>query len=611
MSALGRNERGAIMVLGLFMAIFATGCLYYLVGIGEAIAQRERMQDAADAAAFSSAVLHARGMNVVALLNMTMAALLAVLIALKLVEAVAYVGIAFAIASAFPTSGGSLVAVAPLTQVAINARNAHERAKPAIQTSLRALRIAARGVRIVMPWVAQARTVQTVVAHYDPPASFGFAVPGRITLPTRDGSYDDLCKKASEYVGDLVAAPLGPANELFDISEVMGGVLDAGSGWLCESEGGRRPAVEHGQRIEHPLLPRARACEEYAQRANADLAEHARLCEQGERETAAAKAAVDPGTGDCIDGSGHDCRLEGLYELRAALAQRACAPRATGDEQLSAFTWQTRTFTRRYLWFDGQWEVDTEIVEGTERYLFRGGARPCGTPTASIGPEWSAARRRDGLLVPICHNVEAPSGPPPLGGNTLDVVHTEVLQIFGCEERVRVRREIEGEQGELSASGEEGQEMAPQLIAEGAVLGEEDFQIRAVVFGSRSQSSLNAMLANLTSPEAVEEERHAPVWQKASELGRIAIAQAEFYFDDANAASDDLLWSMKWTARLRRFRLAEAEPAQLTADDVSDALLHGADDVLGTIDDACAVFSTEESLCEQLDLFTVSDLIAH
>jgi len=153
--------------------------------------------------------------------------------------------------------------------------------------------------------------------------------------------------------------------------------------------------------------------------------------------------------------------------------------------------------------------------------------------------------------------------------------------------------------------------MAPQLIAEGAVLGDEDFQIRAVVIGSRSQSSPNAMLRNLTSPEAIEDEQHPPVWQNVSELGRVAIAQAEFYFDDAGAASDDLLWSMKWTARLRRFRLPEAEPAQRATDDVSDALLHGAGDVLGTIDDACAAFSTEEGLCEQLDLPAISDLIAH
>src|SRR5207244_1431493 len=82
-----------------FMAVFLTAALYYIVGIGDAIWQRERMQDAADAAAFSAAVLHARGMNLLVLINMVMAALLAVLVTLKLVETlviVAMVAIAFA-----------------------------------------------------------------------------------------------------------------------------------------------------------------------------------------------------------------------------------------------------------------------------------------------------------------------------------------------------------------------------------------------------------------------------------------------------------------------------------------------------------------------------------
>src|SRR5690606_12166406 len=85
---LHRDEQGAIMLLGVFMAIFLTAMVWYVVGIGDALLYRERMQDAADAAAFSAAVTHARGMNLLVLINMVMAALLAVLVALKLIEAI-------------------------------------------------------------------------------------------------------------------------------------------------------------------------------------------------------------------------------------------------------------------------------------------------------------------------------------------------------------------------------------------------------------------------------------------------------------------------------------------------------------------------------------------
>lgn len=75
---LGGDERGAIMVIGVFMSVMLVGVLYYVWGIGGALLFRERMQDAADASAFSAAVVHARGMNILVLLNLIMCALAAI-----------------------------------------------------------------------------------------------------------------------------------------------------------------------------------------------------------------------------------------------------------------------------------------------------------------------------------------------------------------------------------------------------------------------------------------------------------------------------------------------------------------------------------------------------
>lgn len=613
MSRIARDERGAIMVLGLFMAIFATGCLYYVMGIGDAIAQRERMQDAADAAAFSAAVLHARGMNVIALVNMTMAALLAVLIALRLIQLACIAGAAIATGLAFVTAGGSLAAVPPLTQLAIQAEQAHRQAKPAIQASLRTLRIAARAVRVVMPWAAQARTAQLVLEHYEPPARFGFEVPGRFTLPTQDGTYEDLCDKAGEHVADLVTLPLPnlPIDELSP-SSLVSGLIDGGSAWFCDSEGGERPARTLRRDIHHPVLPKAQACHDYARSARPDLALHTERCAEAQREAAEADAAIHPETGACNRAAERECGLDSLYELRAARAQAACAPRAGDDGGFSKFTYQLHRYVRRYAWDDEGWTVETPIVAGSEVYrLVRTDIRPCGTERSRYGAAWNGERRRNGLIAPICTHGEAPVGPPAFGGARREVEHVEVLHVFGCVETVRERQELDGDEGELAASPEAGEKMAPQVIADGTAMGGDDLQIRAVVIGRPPSTTPAPLLSGLRSEEQRADAGRASPWHAAAQLSRFSFAQAEFYFDDGRAAPEDWLWSMRWKARLRRLRVPEREPSARSSDDLEDAARHGAGDVLGSFGEACRASAAGDDACNELDLPSFADLIAH
>ncbi|MBP9113325.1 MAG: hypothetical protein KBF88_10990 [Polyangiaceae bacterium] len=67
--SLMKDESGAVMIMGLVMAMFLTGALWYTYGLGRAIAFRDHMQDASDAIAFSSASIQARGMNFISSLN--------------------------------------------------------------------------------------------------------------------------------------------------------------------------------------------------------------------------------------------------------------------------------------------------------------------------------------------------------------------------------------------------------------------------------------------------------------------------------------------------------------------------------------------------------------
>ena len=86
--SLARDQRGAILIGAVVMGALLTVAVLYLLEIGQAIVVRERLQDAADAAAFESAVWHARGMNATAVLNILMSAALAVMAVTRQIELV-------------------------------------------------------------------------------------------------------------------------------------------------------------------------------------------------------------------------------------------------------------------------------------------------------------------------------------------------------------------------------------------------------------------------------------------------------------------------------------------------------------------------------------------
>ena len=85
-AGIAADDRGAIMVLGIFMCVFLVGSLWYIAGIGDALVYHERMQEGADAVAFSAATIEARGMNIIVLINMLMACILAIRVAINVVK---------------------------------------------------------------------------------------------------------------------------------------------------------------------------------------------------------------------------------------------------------------------------------------------------------------------------------------------------------------------------------------------------------------------------------------------------------------------------------------------------------------------------------------------
>src|SRR5262245_17081096 len=80
------DQRGAVMLTGLFMAFCLIGALWYVIGIGEALIFRDRMQEAADSAAFTGAVMNAKGMNFISVCNIIMLLLVMVYLVFAVIQ---------------------------------------------------------------------------------------------------------------------------------------------------------------------------------------------------------------------------------------------------------------------------------------------------------------------------------------------------------------------------------------------------------------------------------------------------------------------------------------------------------------------------------------------
>jgi hypothetical protein len=240
---LEKDERGAILVLGIFMCACMVGALWYLAGIGSAIVYRERMQEAADAVAFSGAVLHARGMNLIVLINFVMAAILAIRVALRVTQlALVIVG---TILSLIPFVGAGLAA--PFFGGAEGLESPIGTTRPLINNALKALSKVQTAIARIVPPAALVGSYQ-VGERYTPVVNnsvAGSPIAVADGLPIAEDTEDKLCRKAGEAVGSVLtmAAPI-PKKLADAISGMLGRLVAAGGAYFCEmGTGGGPPDV--------------------------------------------------------------------------------------------------------------------------------------------------------------------------------------------------------------------------------------------------------------------------------------------------------------------------------------------------------------------------------
>jgi hypothetical protein len=636
-SSLFRDQRGAAMVMGVFFTMFLVGVAYYVVGIGDAIIHRQRMQDAADAGAFAAAVMHARGMNVIALINIMMSALLSVLVLLRLMEGLLTIAIAGLAIAAIFSAGGTSSLIPPLTRARSMVQQIENKAKPVVHHGLAALHKAGKAIRVLIPWAAQARVVDTVMAEYGDVASFGFALPMSLTLPVEPDDFGVLCGKAGEVVGQLALLPVQGI-----VPDFVEGVVKDGAESLTSSLqayfcGGTNQPPKFkppNKTVQLPKLQSRKDCE-----ANQDQHAADQLCRTASIEEAQGMPdglrEADAGqSGECRQGPVDYAEPDGgltaktnlslarapsdctKYEAWIDAAARQCNPFGSHSEygELKNFVWLEAIQVDEFRYVNKPsgptWEQVAPPDPGTEflhSKLVRNEDKPdicnaadnwrendkivCVSPKPAWRWDCTGVTTLDGAAYPCPAN--GLFAPPPNHnvrfGSYVKRMRPVVRKLLGCEAEMEMdmmKLNVEQNGGVTNKANKR-----PFKLLDDAQLGEDVFQLRVVVLGKKvSDASLRGVKVALHGAP----DTHADMLEKLRHLGRLSVAQAEYFTSEANGEKQkeaetrrEWMWTPKWRARLRRIWIpAQFGQTEKTAGD-QDLNMVKDQKVSLNIDEAC------------------------
>ena len=437
-----------MFVMGIPICLFMIGLLYFAIGIGEDLVLRERAQDAADAGALTAAIVHARGMNLIALLNMVMSALVALLIMVRMLEALLIVAIFLGSALSVPTFGASMSIVPPAEVAREEAHNAYEALKEVVEPIVEALHYLEIGIQYGMPAVAEVRVIE-VTHDFQPVVDFGFAIPGDYPLPLQNGSWDELCKQAGRDSADMLMMPIGILIPVEQVKEALrsaiGGMTGTFPQLFCSPNGLSIPSKMPEVTVPPiarsvPPLASAAACQEPPAEASPTMftlddkglpvnTNPNRTADQenriGSKQEACHKAASEtqrslpdkwgnPGTECTYEYAEHGvknaynceggaCLKDGVpcteFTEKAAKAVEACRPGVTPN--ISSYNYQKQDLSWRAELIpvpDCGTERDnckyrlrfvTQSPKHSEAFI-KSSKPPCGTaPAGEIGPEYN------------------------------------------------------------------------------------------------------------------------------------------------------------------------------------------------------------------------------
>jgi hypothetical protein len=205
--SLSTDDRGAILVMGLVAAVFITALLYFLFGVGETIRHHERMNDAADAGAYATGVMHARGMNLVALANMVKLAVVTVQAAYLAMITGAILVIVWILSSKKRWIRYGWV-IPFLVMVIARATSSYSGFNSDARQLVRSADDLSDAVRRDLPSIALLKANQTVVSQYHLPVTLMVSAPD-LTMdlpdtPIQEGSTWDLCRRAFPFQAIMI-----------------------------------------------------------------------------------------------------------------------------------------------------------------------------------------------------------------------------------------------------------------------------------------------------------------------------------------------------------------------------------------------------------------------
>jgi hypothetical protein len=260
LSSVAKDDRGAIMVVGVFFTFLWIGLVWFILGIGTAIDYHENLQTAADAAAFAAAVYDARGMNILAMINVIMGVALSALVIAHIVQAVSFVALFADCTRCIPDKDcGYGWADCPGDCSNMSSVNdAVKDVDTAVHTILEVSHGVEMGIAIGWPWVAAGKSTTLVPATEWVPLTTSFSYsqvpsggdlaadmpkialklvglvdknPQRFGLPVMSDSYVDLCKVATLDVTALYGVIPGV------VSGVLGDAVNELGNWICDAGG--------------------------------------------------------------------------------------------------------------------------------------------------------------------------------------------------------------------------------------------------------------------------------------------------------------------------------------------------------------------------------------
>ena len=238
------DDRGVMLMVGVVGAAFLIGACWFVWGIGRATVFRENLQSAADSTAYLMSVYDARGMNIIAMINLIMSAVMAVLVIAKVVQAVAMVVDIIVCIVAIPICPESTAAVARITKFV------DEAVAPPVRAVLIGLTATETAIAVAWPLIPATKSIG-VAADYEPQAlatvgigmsnippvgdlalnvdelkdigknlssgATGCGYSGEFFLPVKNDDFKNLCGRAGEnivHVFNLMFDKLAPVPDV-------------------------------------------------------------------------------------------------------------------------------------------------------------------------------------------------------------------------------------------------------------------------------------------------------------------------------------------------------------------------------------------------------------